>query len=110
MLTNQPRTRDRRRSPRVSASIPLIASGTKPSGGDFLLETRTHSVSEFGCLILLDAELFLDQLIRLQRADLGKSLEGKVVSTWRHPDGNHFVGISFAESARDFWHIPLALE
>jgi hypothetical protein len=91
-------------------AIPLIASGTKPSGGEFQWEIRTHTVSEFGCLILLDAEVYLDQLIKLHRPDIGKSFVGKVVSTWRHPDGNHFVGISFAESAQDFWRIPFALE
>jgi hypothetical protein len=108
MLTNQPRTQDRRRSSRIAISIPLSVSGKKHSGGEFHLETRTHTVSEFGCLILLDAEVFLDQPIKLQRPGIGKSVEGKVVSTWRHPDGNHFVGISFTKSAQDFWLVPFA--
>jgi hypothetical protein len=110
MLTDRSKFLDRRRSSRAAISIPLIASGKNQSGESFQIAARTHTVSEFGCLLRLEAEVFLDQLINLQRPDLGKSLIGKIVSVWRHPDGNHFVGISFAESALDFWRVPFAAE
>jgi hypothetical protein len=110
MPTNQPPLHDRRRSSRATVSIPLLATGKAASGGEFRLATHTHTVSQFGCLILLDAELFLDQLIQLHRPELNQSLEGKVVSRWRRPDGKLFVGISFTESAQDFWGLAFAQE
>jgi len=110
MPTDRSSFKDRRRSSRATLSIPLIATGKTLSGKEFQIETRTHTVSEFGCLILLDAEVFVDQLIRLHCPSVDQSMDGKVASTWRHPDGKHFVGISFAKSAKDFWRVPFALE
>jgi hypothetical protein len=107
MTTSDVRSIERRRSPRVAASIPVLVEGQARSGQEFRVKTRTHTVSQFGCLILLEVEIFVDRKVVLTREDTHQSVEGRFVSTWRHPDGRRFVGVAFSSIAQDFWRVAI---
>ncbi|HET8924847.1 MAG TPA: hypothetical protein VFN26_17840 [Candidatus Acidoferrum sp.] len=107
MTTHDVRSIERRRSARVAASIAVRVQGQARSGQEFNVQTHTHTVSLFGCLILLDVEIFVDRKVVLTREDTHQSVEGKFVSTWRHPDGRRFVGVAFSSVAQDFWRVAI---
>ena len=107
MTTHDVRSIERRRSARVAASIPLTVSGQTRSGKEFTVKTHTHTVSLFGCLILLDVEVFADRKVVLFNEDTQQSIEGRFVSTWRHPDGRIYAGVAFLSSSQDFWRIAI---
>ena len=107
MPGDEVRSIDRRRSPRVPASIPVLVQGQTRSGEEFSIKTRTHTVSQFGCLILLNVEVFVDHRVVLTREDLHQTIEGKFVSTWRHSDGRRFAGVAFSSAAQDFWRVAM---
>jgi hypothetical protein len=107
MKTHDVRSIERRRSARVAASIPVFVQGQTRAGKEFRAKTKTHTVSRFGCLLLLDLEILVDRKVILTREDTNQSIEGKFVSTWRHPDGRRFVGVAFPSSAQDFWRVAI---
>lgn len=107
MTMHDVRSIERRRSARVAASIAVLVQGQTRSGKEFSVKTHTHTVSLFGCLILLDVEIFVDRKVILSREDTHQSIEGKFVSSWRHPDGRRFVGVAFSSMAQDFWRVAI---
>lgn len=107
MTTHDVRSIERRRSARVAAAIPVIVQGQTRSGEEFSVETLTHTVSLFGCLLLLDVDIFVDRKVVLTREDTQQSIEGRFVSIWRHPDGRRFVGVAFSSIAQDFWRVAI---
>jgi hypothetical protein len=107
MTTHDVRSIERRRSARVAASIPVLVKGQTRSGEEFSVKTQTHTVSLFGCLILLDVEVFVDRKVVLTREDTQQSIAGRFVSTWRHPDGRRYVGVAFSAIAQDFWRVAI---
>jgi hypothetical protein len=107
MTTQEIRYSEKRRSARMAASIPVIVQGQARAGEEFSVKTHTHTISRFGCLILLEVEIFVDRKVVLTREDTKQTIEGRFVSIWRHPDGQRFVGIAFSSIAQDFWHVPI---
>jgi len=94
---------ERRRSVRTKLAIPVRIHGQTRAGEEFTAEAETHTVSDSGCLIHLEASLFVDQTLVVSNGKTGKSVKGRVVSTWRHPGGRIFVGIEFLSPTEDFW-------
>jgi hypothetical protein len=52
-------------------------------------------------------EIMVDRQVVVTREDTHESVEGRFVSTWRHPDGRRFVGVAFSTLVPDFWHIAI---
>lgn len=94
---------ERRRSVRTQLAVPVRIRGLTRKGEEFTAEAETHTVSDSGCLICLEAHLVADQALILSNSKTGLSVHGKVVSAWRHPGGKMFVGFEFASPAEDFW-------
>ena len=107
MTTQEARPLEKRRSARVAATIPVVVQGQARSGKEFNVKTHTHLVSLFGCLILLDMDVFVDRRVLVTREDTHESIEGKFVYTWRHPDGRRFVGVAFTAIAQEFWRMAI---
>ena len=94
---------ERRRSTRVTLSIPLRVDGQDLSGEDFTAHTKSCTVSQFGCLLQLDAEIAHDQTVVLMNEHTRQSIMCTVVSTRRMLDGKRYVGVSFLSSKSNFW-------
>jgi hypothetical protein len=60
-----PRSRERRREPRVRVAIEIEVSGIDPSGRPFREVTRTIEVSEWGCSFRLGVQVEMNALLAL---------------------------------------------
>ena len=83
---------EKRRSARVTMSVPLRVDGEALSGEKFTVNTTTNTISQYGCLMLLDQEVILDQALVLMNEYTRQSMQCRVVSTRRHRDGKKYVG------------------
>jgi len=108
MPTAHYRRVERRRSARVTLSVPLRVDGQDLSGENFVVETHTHTVSQHGCLLLLDREVLLGQSLVLMNQHTRQSIQARVVSTRRHKDGHRYIGVEFISRRTDFWRIAFS--
>lgn len=95
---------ERRRSARVTLAVPLRVDGQALNGEDFIIRTHTHTVSEFGCLLPLDAELAPDQTVVLLNENTRQSVQCKVVTT-RRREGKRYLGLEFTTPNCNFWRM-----
>jgi PilZ domain len=98
---------ERRRSARIKLAVPLRVIGQSRSGEEFSVEAETHTVSNSGCLLQLQTDLFVNQPLELRNEKSGQSIKGRVVSTWRQPGGKVFAGLEFASPSPNFWPVEL---
>jgi c-di-GMP-binding flagellar brake protein YcgR len=97
------RRKERRRSARVTLSIPLRVDGQDTSGEEFTVRTKSYNVSQYGCMLQLDPEIAHDQTIVLMNEHTRQSIMCNVVCTRRLRDGKRYVGVGFLGSKSNFW-------
>lgn len=105
---------ERRRSARITLAVPLRVDGQELAGEEFIIRTHSHTVSQFGCLLPLDAEVAHDQTLVLMNENTRQSVQARVVSTRKHHDGKKYLGVEFLtpispvstlSSKANFWKI-----
>jgi PilZ domain len=96
---------ERRRSARVTLAVPLRVDGQELNGEEFIIRTHSHTVSQFGCLLPLDAELAPDQTVVLLNEYTRQSVQCKVVTTRRSRDGKRYLGLEFVTPSSNFWRM-----
>jgi hypothetical protein len=96
---------ERRRSARVTLAVPLRVDGQELNGEEFIIRTHSHTVSQFGCLVPLDAELAPDQTVVLLNEYTRQSVQCKVVTTRRNRDGKRYLGLEFLTPSSNFWRM-----
>ncbi len=99
---------ERRRSARLTLAVPLRVDGQQCSGEEFIIRTQSHTVSQFGCLIPLEAEVAHDQVLVLMNEHTRQSVQARVVSTRKFRDGKRYLGVEFLPSVSpkiNFWRI-----
>jgi hypothetical protein len=97
---------ERRRSARVTLAVPLRVDGQSVTGEEFIIRTQSHTVSQFGCLIPVEAEVAPDQTMVLMNENTRQSIQCRVVSTRRYRDGKKYLGVEFVTPTKsNFWRI-----
>ncbi len=96
---------ERRRSARVTLAVPLRVDGQALNGEEFIIRTHSHTVSQFGCMIPLDAEVAPDQTVVLLNEYTRQSVQCKVVTTRRSREGKRFLGLEFVTPSTNFWRM-----
>ena len=96
---------EKRRSQRLTLSVPVIAYRSAKVGLPFSEGTRTLVVSAHGALISLAARVVADQTLVLKHALSGEEQECRVVFARKKAMGQTEVGIEFLRPAPNFWHI-----
>jgi hypothetical protein len=94
---------ERRRSARVTLAVRV--DGQELNGEEFIIRTHSHTVSQFGCLLPLDAELAPDQTVVLLNEYTRQSVQCKVVTTRRNRDGKRYLGLEFITPSSNFWRM-----
>ena len=89
-------------------SVPLRVDGEALSGEKFTVNTTTNTISQYGCLMLLDQEVILDQALVLMNEYTRQSMQCRVVSTRRHRDGKKYVGVEFIPANPNFWRVSFS--
>lgn len=75
------------------------------AGDSFVVRTKTHTVSQFGCLLQLDEVVNHDQTIVLMNEFTRQSVQCRVVSTRKLRDGKKYIGVEFITPMANFWRI-----
>src|SRR2546423_10299365 len=96
---------EKRRSARVTLSVPLRVDGQRVTGEPFIASTHSLTVSQFGCLLLLEQEVRVDQVVVVMNEHTRQSAQCRIVSIRRHRDGKQHVGVEFMSHGSDFWRI-----
>lgn len=99
---------ERRRTARVIMSVPLRIDGETVTGEKFTVNTTTHTISQHGCLFLLEHDVVLDQAVVLMHEYTRQSIQCRVVSTRRHRDGKKYVGVEFIPANPNFWRMSFS--
>src|SRR5256885_6589675 len=108
MSTSGYRRIERRRSARVTLSVPVRIDGQTLTGEPFVIRTHTQTLSQFGCSLLLEKEIALDQVIVVMNEHTRQSAQCRVISLRRHRDEKQYVGIEFLSHGLDFWRIKFS--
>lgn len=96
----------RRRSDRVSLSLPIIVSGTDIAGGrDFVENARTQLVSRTGGTIVLTRVLGPEQTIFIRCIPTQKESEARVVGQLGIQLNCHIYGVAVLNPAVELWGV-----
>lgn len=96
----------RRRSDRVSLSIPIVVSGMDiAKGGDFVEEARTLLISRTGGTIVLSRILGPEQTIFIRCIPTQKEGEARVVGQLGIQLDSHIYGVAMLDPSVDLWGI-----
>src|ERR1700730_6008534 len=97
--------KEKRRSQRLTLSVPVVAYRSQKLGLPFSEGTRTLMVSAHGALISLDAKVGVDESLVVKHAISGEEQECRIVFTRKKLMGQTEVGLEFRQAAPKFWHI-----
>ena len=99
------RCKERRRTLRVSLSVPLTVRGKNEDDGKFTVQTQSQSVNRHGLLFPMEQPVAVGQRVMLMNDHTAQSVECHVVSVRRARDGKTYVGVEFVNPDSNFWHM-----
>lgn len=99
------RYKERRRSVRVSLNVEIRIHGHTESGEKFVVTTESQSVCRHGASFAFEQPVVLGQILRLENRITRESVESKVVAIRNSRDGKTYIGVEFANSDTNFWHM-----
>ena len=103
------RCKERRRTLRVSITVPITVHGQDESGDKFRVKAKSESVNRHGALILLDEPVVVGQMLILVNDTGDRTVEGRVVSVKRDKESKTHVGVEFTSPDSNFWHMSFPL-
>lgn len=103
------RCKERRRTLRVSISVPITVHGQDESGDKFRVKAKSESVNRHGALIQLDEPVTVGQMLILVNDTGDRTVEGRVVSVKRDKDNKTHVGVEFISPDSNFWHMSFPM-
>lgn len=95
----------RRRSDRVSIDFPVEITGIDATGERFREETRTTTVSRFGCCVLLTHQLISDGELQLNRLDTNETRQVRVVGLMSELAQHTAYGLEITSPCDELWGI-----
>ena len=94
---------ERRRTARVAVFADLTVQGISSDNQKFKLQTRSLSVSGYGGLTVLDADVCVGQILLVVNENSKQKAECKVVSLRSGGDGKSIVAFEFVSPNANFW-------
>lgn len=102
------RSATKRRSPRMNCRVPVsIEWGGGPSGSQRLDTAFTRVVNAYGCLLVSQKELDLQQRLRVTNLVTRQRAEAEVVWKGTHRPDGWDLGVKLMEFQIDFWGMDL---
>jgi hypothetical protein len=99
------RYRERRRTVRVTLTVPLTVHGKSVEGEKFSIATHSQSVNRHGALFHLEHLLTIGQQLLLVNDHTARAVECRVIDVRRARDGKNYVGVEFLAEDSNFWHM-----
>lgn len=97
------RPENRRRSKRVKSRVPVVVRFQAADKHSIAETTHTIIVSEHGALILLEAAVEIQQIVRLENVNSKEELLCRVTSLGASFMGKTQVAVEFIMPMRGFW-------
>ena len=97
------RYRERRRTLRVSISLPVMVHGEREMGEKFCVRALTRSVNQQGALLVMEESVVVGQTLMIVNENTNRSIETRVAHVKRERDGKLFVGLEFVNADINFW-------
>ena len=103
------RYKERRRTVRVSLTVPLTVHGKSCEGEKFVINTHSQSVNRHGALFNLEHLVTMGQQLLLVNDHTALSIECRVINIRRARDGKNYVGVEFVSEDANFWHMSFPI-
>lgn len=103
------RYKERRRTLRVSLSVPLAVHGENEGGEKFCVRTMTQAVNKNGALLCLQEPVVMGQCLLLVNETSHRTTESRVVYIKHDRDGKTYVGVEFPATDANFWHMTFPI-
>jgi hypothetical protein len=97
------RSKERRRTARVTLSMSVQVQGKGGCGEKFTFHTRTLTVSGHGGMMVLEELLAVGQVFELTNECSGRTATAKIVSARTSRDGKVHGAFEFVEGGEKFW-------
>jgi len=99
------RCKERRRTLRVTLTVPLVVNGADESGEKFSVRAKTTSVSQHGAQIESEHPLIVGQVLLLINENSARKVEARVATVQRRRDGKTYVGLELLSAEINFWNM-----
>jgi len=99
------RYKERRRTVRVSLSVPLTIHGKMEGGEKFCVQVQSQSVNRHGALFATETPVTMGQPLLLVNDITAQAAECRVAAVRRGRDGKTYIGVEFANPEGNFWHM-----
>lgn len=103
------RCKERRRTLRVSITVPITVHGQDENGDKFRVKAKSQSVNRHGALLQIDQTMVVGQMLILVNENSDRTVESRVVSAKRDREGKSHVGVEFTSPDSNFWHMSFPL-
>jgi hypothetical protein len=103
------RCKERRRTQRVSLSVPLSINGQTEDGQKFCVHVKSNAVSQHGAQMETEYPVVVGQIIVIVNENNARKVEARVASIQRKRDGKTYVGVEFLSSEINFWNMTFPL-
>jgi len=103
------RCKERRRTQRVSLTVPLAVHGHNEDGQKFCIHAKSNAVSQHGAQMETEHPLVVGQSIVVVNESNARKVEARVVSIQRKRDGKTHVGVEFLASEINFWNMTFPI-
>jgi len=97
------RYRERRRTLRVTMTLPVIVHGANEQGEKFCVRASTRSINQQGGQLVMDEPVIAGQDLLLVNENTSRSIESRVVYAKKERDGHFYVGVEFVNNDANFW-------
>jgi hypothetical protein len=103
------RSKERRRTLRVTLTVPVAVHGQDECETKFCAHATTHTVSRNGALLVMDQTVVIGQTLLLVNESSNRTAECRVVSIRRDRESKTFVGVEFMSGDANFWHMTFPM-
>lgn len=103
------RCKERRRTLRVVLTVPVTVHGENEGGEKFCVHVQSHTVNRHGALLHMEEPVVMGQSLKLVNENSNRTVEGRVVSIKRDREGKTYVGVEFASTDANFWHMTFPI-
>jgi len=102
------RHKEQRRGHRMNSRVPVRLEWDLPSGKRVKAEAHTRVVNPYGCMVVLQHDLPLEQRVAITNVPMSASNAAVIV--WKsdeRPEGGWEYGVELVAPAMDFWGLEL---
>jgi hypothetical protein len=103
----QPKIHEKRRGVRLNSRVPVAVEWDTPGSDPQRVEAFTRVVNPYGCLVVLSADLVLEQRLRVVNLATESINAGVIVWKGHHRTEGWEVGIELTQPPMDFWGLEL---